>query len=390
MWRGTLQTCVGAALPLAVFACLLLKPSPTLADPAGPAVIAKVDQHLWPEAIDTPKSFDKASRASLLAYSLVLQEMQKLSDAEMLASFKIKSLNRASVEKWLKKELELSALNYQRASKNCVTGDWSCVGSSVNSSDLLRKAATWNHNTPQDLLAWRDNLTRFSRAYVAEQARLAALFPKVSSEIDRFNDREWNGDALEDRQFLLSFDDGPTGNQGTTDDTLRMLAVNRKTAIFFVLGENFQNRLSKTNAATLVDLYKNQCIASHGWEHQSHAKWDQWQDSIKRTQALLNTTFENNNVLPFFRPPYGQRKADSGPFFQEQGLQVALWNLDSQDWNSHVSADDISNRMITLMLIKRHGVLLFHDVHPKAKIALPTMFEALGHAVEWRDCHQAF
>jgi hypothetical protein len=44
--------------------------------------------------------------------------------------------------------------------------------------------------------------------------------------------------------------------------------------------------------------------------------------------------------------------------------------------------------MLTLMLIKRHGVLLFHDVHPKAKSALPIIFNELGNAVEWRDCHK--
>ncbi|MFC5474338.1 polysaccharide deacetylase family protein [Paraherbaspirillum soli] len=378
-----------AMLPLAVSAALCLTSLPALADAAGPAVVAKADQRLWPEPVNTQNGFDKASRASLLSYVLVLQGMQKLSDADMLTSFKIKSLNRVSVEKWLKKEFEFSLLNYQRASKTCVSTDWTCVGNPGNTSDLLKKAADWNQNIPQDLLPWRDNLSRFSHAYIAEQLRLAALFPKVSSEIDRFNDREWNGDAFEDRQFLLTFDDGPTAGNGTTDDTLRMLETNKRSAIFFVLGENFQNRSSKSSAAAMAGLYQNQCVASHGWEHQSHAKWEQWQDSIKRTHALLNTTFAKDTVYPYFRPPYGQRKADSGTFFQEQGLQVALWNLDSQDWNSHVTPDDIINRMITLMLIKRHGIMLFHDIHPKAKSALPVMFDALGKAVDWRDCHKA-
>ena len=127
----------------------------------------------------------------------------------------------------------------------------------------------------------------------------------------------------------------------------------------------------------------------HGWEHQSHAKWSLWQSSITRSQVLLNTTFGNSpDFLPLFRPPYGQRTADSGAFFQQKGLQVALWNLDSQDWNAQVNAEDIINRMLTLMLIKRHGILLFHDVHPKAKIALPVIFEELGNSVLWGECHQ--
>jgi peptidoglycan/xylan/chitin deacetylase (PgdA/CDA1 family) len=235
---------------------------------------------------------------------------------------------------------------------------------------------------------WHTNLAQFSRAYVAEQLRLAALFPHISSEIDIFNSNEWNGDNFTDRQFLLTFDDGPTQAQGNTDDTLAMLAAQQKSAVFFVLGENLHNRINKTNADSVATLYKNQCVANHGWEHQSHAKWANWQDSIQRTQALITSTLTTGNALPLFRPPYGQRKADSGAFFQQQGLQVTLWNLDSQDWNKQVNSDDILNRILTLMLIKRHGVLLFHDVHPKAKAALPLLFKEVGNAVEWRDCHQ--
>jgi peptidoglycan/xylan/chitin deacetylase (PgdA/CDA1 family) len=172
-----------------------------------------------------------------------------------------------------------------------------------------------------------------------------------------------------------------------------MLAAQQKSAVFFMLGSHLQNRLKKTNAANLAALYANQCVASHGWEHQSHAKWPQWQTSILNTQTLLKSVFSNPNpkiqsFVPLFRPPYGQRKADSGAFFQEQGLQVALWNLDSQDWNNHVDADDIVNRMTGLMLIKRHGVLLFHDIHPKANRALPILFDELSNAVKLRDCHQ--
>jgi peptidoglycan/xylan/chitin deacetylase (PgdA/CDA1 family) len=370
------------------FCFALSIPWQAVADYVGPAVVAKADHHLWGAAINTPAGFDLASRASLLVYVSALQDMQKLSDEEMLAAFKIKSINRVSVEKWVSKERALSLLNYQRASKDCLASDWTCVGYVSTTEDLLRNAVEANLKTPKEFQAWRDNLSSFSRSYVAEQLRLAALFPKVSSEIDLFNNSEMNGDSLADKQFFLSFDDGPTGVHGTSDETLAMLEMENKSAVFFVLGEHFQSRLSKTDAATLTALYKNQCVALHGWEHQSHAKWDQWQDSIKRTQALLNVTLPKNDVVPLFRPPYGQRKDDSGTFFKSQSLRVVLWNLDSQDWNSHVDINDVTNRMITLMLIKRHGVLLFHDVHPKAKIALPKIFEELGNVVEWGDCHQ--
>ncbi len=65
---------------------------------------------------------------------------------------------------------------------------------------------------------------------------------------------------------------------------------------------------------------------------------------------------------------------------------MALWNIDSQDWNKNVDANAVVNRIITLMLIKRHGVILFHDIHSKAKTALPIIFNLLGDAVVWGDC----
>ena len=383
-WNNWLES----LLPLGAVFIITAISMPVIADSVGPAVVAKADNKLWQPAINTTDGFNLASRASLLVYTVALHNIQKLTDAEMLTAFKIKSINRASVEKWVGKESSLTLQNYQRSSINCLVSDWTCVGVVSTFDDLLKKATESALTTPSQYLAWRDNLKAFTHAYVSEQIRLAALFPKVSSEIDLFNDNEWNGDHMADRQFSLSFDDGPTPMQGATDETLDMLSVKNKTATFFVLGDHFQSRLNKSAASSVITLYKNQCVASHGWEHQSHAKWEQWQDSIKRTQSLLNTTLPVVSVLPLFRPPYGQRKNDSGEFFKSQALRVALWNLDSQDWNSNVDVNDITNRMITLMLIKRHGVLLFHDVHPKAKVALPIIFEKFDNVVEWQDCHQ--
>lgn len=375
-------------LPLLAGGCLLFHEAAAYPG-VGPAAVAKTDRHLWQAPVDTPAGFDTASRTAILLYAQTLADMRQLSDADMLAAFKIKSINRASVEKWLNKELALSLHNYQHAAANCSagTGGWTCVGSLNATEELLKKAAEAVRAVPQNLSAWRDNFTAFAHRYAAEQLRLAALFPKVSSEIDLFNSNEWNGDALADREFLLTFDDGPTEPSGTTDATLNMLAKEKKSAVFFVLGGQFESRLKKSGAAAVSALYANQCVGSHGWEHQSHAKWEKWRESVAKTQALLNTALPHDTVMPLFRPPYGQRLADSGAFFQAQQQHVALWNLDSQDWSSAVDVNDIINRMTALMLIKRHGILLFHDVHPKAQAALPILFQELGSAVAWADCH---
>ena len=355
---------------------------------AGPAVVAKADFRQWPERVGTVPGFDRASRAAILEYSLALQQMGKLSDDDMLSAFKIKSVNRASVDKWLDKERVLSLLNYQRAAKQCGTSDWTCVGEVHSYDELLQKAGKVHGTMPQGYTAWRDNFEGFARAYVGEQLRLAALFPNVTSEIGLFNDSELNGDKLADRQFFLTFDDGPTATGGLTEKTLAMLRKEKLDGVFFVLGTRFQERTDKSSKQAMNALYSGQCVGTHGWEHKSHAKWDLWQESIERTQNLLKTTLAPDMVAPLFRPPYGQRKADSGAFFQSHSSRVALWDIDSQDWNHHVSADDVINRIITLMLIKRHGVLLFHDVHPKAWVAVPVITKTFGNSVNWGDCHR--
>lgn len=345
---------------------LILLLIPAIGYSAGPSVVANANRTLWSGKTDTEEGFDKASRASLLVYILGLHEVHSMSTQDIMTDTKIKSINSESVSKWLDNEVELSFKNYELASKNCHGRDWTCI----NINDL-------KSNTIPDS-AWLDNVKQFTHNYILEQVRLAALFPKVSSEIDLFNANEFNGNNLSDRKFLLTFDDGPTG--ANTEKTLNMLSETKKTAVFFVLGENFEKRKSNN----IVDLYKNQCVASHGWEHQSHAKWTEWQSSILKTQNLLQSTFKKQNSL--FRPPYGQRKADSGSFFKENKIKVVLWNIDSQDWNNKVSADDVVNRVEMLMLIKRHGIILFHDIHPKANVALPVIFNDTGNAVKWNDC----
>jgi peptidoglycan-N-acetylglucosamine deacetylase len=368
-----------------LFACLLFCQGYSLA--AGPAVVAKVDVTLWPEPINTPAGFDAASRAAILVYVDVLTQFAKRSDSDLQAAFKIKSFNRVSLDRWLKSELALSQKNYDFAAADCTkpaAATWSCAKSDSTADGFAKTATATLENTPDALQFWHLNFREFTNQYLAEQLRLAALFPSITSEIATFGTQEWMGDGLADRQFYLSFDDGPTAKQGNTDKTLAMLKRSNKSAVFFLLGENLEQRIHASDAAQLKVLYQGQCLASHGWQHRSHASWADWQSSVQRTHSLLGQTFAT--PLPLFRPPYGQRRADSKAFFAARQLHVALWNIDSQDWNAQVNAQDVAARVQTLMLIKRHGVLLFHDIHPKANVALPQLFATLGNAVQWGEC----
>lgn len=345
--------------------------------------VAVGNRRLWTESVNTANGFDRASRAAILFYALEL-------DARKTDENKI--FNRPSVVKWLDKELNLARQNYKQAAKTCQANDWTCIGETNNPDEFFTKARALQ--IPAALDSWQENIAEFVGVYVAEQIHLADIFPRTSSEIDLFNDNEWTGDGFGDRQFYLTFDDGPSFSGGNTDNVLQMLAAQKKTAVFFVLGQQFANRQKTNGAGALAKLYEGQCVGAHGWQHLSHEKGiysigTRWQDSVNKTIDLVKETFVGTSVfVPLFRPPYGQRKSDSGAFFQKENLQVALWNLDSQDWNAQINAEDIVNRMETLMLIKRRGVLLFHDIHPKAAKAVPVIINDFGSAVEWGDCHR--
>ena len=346
--------------------------------------VAVGNRRLWTESVNTQGGFDRASRAAILFYALEL-------DAQKTAENK--TFNRPSVNKWLNKELNLAQQNYQFATKTCQSNDWTCTNAATNSDDFVAKARALR--IPADFDSWQEKTAEFMGIYVAEQIHLADVFPTTSSEIELFNDNEFSGDRTSDRKFFLTFDDGPTASGGNTDNVLQILAAQKKSAVFFVLGQKFANRQKTNGVGALAQLYKGQCVGAHGWEHLSHEKRSRyavggkWQSSVTDTIALLKNSFDGTSIfLPLFRPPYGQRKSESGAFFQKEGLQVALWNMDSQDWNAQIQAEDLINRMEILMLIKRRGVLLFHDIHPKAQKAVPVIIAEFGSAVEWGDCHQ--
>lgn len=355
------------------------------AQAAGPATFATLDRGSWPEPLHSQAAFDTASRAEILTFAQALQASEGLDAAGWKARLGLKSANLQSLAEVREHFWQRLLENYRFARQSCVpTSDFCPLVEDVAS---LREQARQLVIAPgSPYFVWAGASQRFHLGYLNEQMRLAALFPRISSEIARFSDQERNGDELADMQFLLTFDDGPTALGGNSDKLAAWLRQQGLNGTFYVLGSNLQQRLQKTSAAALNQLYDGQCVASHGWEHKSHAGWADWQSSVIRTRELLQRELPHRYV-PLFRPPYGQRQADSQAFFAGQGQQVALWQIDSQDWSSKVSAEAAGQRVLTLMLLWRRGVLLFHDIHSKATGALPWLLQASqGAPLRWMDC----
>lgn len=352
--------------------CLLC--AATTVTAAGPKVMATLDRTALNEApLSSPAAYNQASRTEILAFAQALLQSEALSNEQLKQRLGVKQLNALSVERVRQRYWQRLLANYGHASKDCPHCE------KIDSLNALRSQAA------QAVIA--ELRIRFHQYYLYELLRLAALFPATSSEIDTFSAAEVTGAQFDDGQFLLTFDDGPTAANGNTDKLLADLRQQNLQALFFVLGENLQKRQQQHSAEEIAALYRGQCVGMHGWQHQSHSRWERWQNSVLDTAKLIQQTAPQSYV-PLFRPPYGQRRADSGPFFQQHGLRVVLWDIDSQDWSRQLSAQQVADRVLTLMLLWRQGIVLFHDVHSKAPTALNQLRPiADSGGFRWLDCH---
>ncbi|AZE98491.1 Polysaccharide deacetylase family protein [Pseudomonas orientalis] len=356
---------------------------------AAPVDVASLDRSTWPEKLGSPALFDVASRAEILmfAHGLIASEAQDETALKQRLGLKI--INLAAVDDLRRQLWQRLLENYTFAQQSCEE-DASFCYLVENMDDLREQAGKFEVSDDSFYIGWAAPSRHFHERYLDELLRKAALLPQISSEVARFGDHERNGDELNDRMFLLTFDGGPATAGGTTDWLADYLRKQKMNATFFALGSSLQSRVERSSAADVQALYQGQCVGIQGWQYRSHSHWVDWQDSITRSASLLQNLLPENYV-PLFRPPYGQRRADSQGFFQAQGLQVALWDIDSQDDPGRLKAEESAQRVLTLMLLWRKGVMVFHDTQDKARVALPMVLQSTAQSgLGWQDCREAF
>ncbi|MHC8304328.1 polysaccharide deacetylase family protein [Pseudomonas sp. PB3P13] len=356
---------------------------------AAPGDVATLDRSTWPEQLGNPTLFDVASRAEILMFARILLATESLDESSLAQRLNLRTVNIDSINRVRQRMWQRLLSNYTFAQKSCDQDASFCF--LVEDMDTLRQqAAKFQISDDSYYIKWAEPSRVFHVLYLDEQLRKAALFPQTSSEIDRFGDYERNGDAMHDRLFLLSFDSAANvvpDNSAWVADYLRKANVN---GTFFVLGKDIQTRLGQGSVAALQALYSAQCIGVQGWEFRSHSHWQDWQDSVRRSVELVKSKLPENFV-PLFRPPDGQRRADAEGFFNAQGLQVALWDIDAQDGAGKLKAEQSAQRVLTLMLLWRHGVINFNAKQEGVKTALPWLMTQTAHSgIGWEDCQEAF
>ncbi len=350
----------------------------------GPTKVATFDRELWGESLSSQSTFDKASRHEILSYVKQIINTNLSTKTALKKFVGRKKVNLLSVQKWKTFTKEKLLQNFQLAQATC-----------ISSNNLCKKVNSWaelaimarEYKPKPNKKKWFKASQTFFTYYLYEQARLAALFPKTTSEIEKLDVSEVQGFDSSDGEFLLTFDDGPKYKR--TKELTLLLQEKNIHGLFFVLGKNLEKSLSIYGKKKIKKLYSGSCVGSHGFIHKSHQRLKTWQSSYDKTRALItNNNLQNtlqNKV--WFRPPYGQRHKKLIGYLATLNDSVMLWNIDSQDWNRKLSAKKIEDRVLTLMLLHRKGIILFHDIHPKAIKVVEQLNEYRKQkSVSWVDC----
>ncbi|WP_085715882.1 polysaccharide deacetylase family protein [Pseudomonas sp. B28(2017)] len=356
---------------------------------AAPGDVATLDRSTWPEKLGNPTLFDVASRAEILMFSSVLLASESLEEPALAQRLGLRRINLESVNRVRQRMWQRLLTNYNYAQQSCDQDASFCF--LVEDMPTLREqAAKFQISADSYYIKWAEPSRVFHTQYLDEQLRKAALFPQTSSEVDRFGDYERTGDEMHDRLFLLTFDSAANATPDNTAWVTEYLRKSNMSGTFFVLGKDIQARLAEHSVSNLQATYSTQCIGVQGWEFRSHSHWQDWQDSVRRSAELVKSKLPENYV-PLFRPPDGQRRSDAEGFFKAQGLQVALWDIDAQDGAGKLKGNQSAQRVLTLMLLWRHGVINFNAKQDGVKTALPWLVtQTAPVGIGWEDCQDAF
>ena len=356
---------------------------------AAPGEVATLDRSTWPEKLDNPTLFDVASRAEILMFARVLLASEALDEAALAQRLGLRTINLESVNRVRQRLWQRLLANYNFAQQSC-DQDASFCFLVEDMATLREQAGKFQLSEDSYYTRWSEPSRLFHTQYLDEQLRKAALFPQTSSEVDRFGDYERNGDGMHDRLFLMTFDSAANATPDNTDWIAEYLRKANLSGTFFVLGKDLQARLNERSVASLQSTWSTQCIGVQGWEFRSHSHWQDWQDSVRRSVELAKSKLPENFV-PLFRPPDGQRRADAVAFFKAQGLQVALWDIDAQDGAGKLKGSQSAQRVLTLMLLWRHGVINFNVKQEGVKTALPWLITQTAQSgIGWEDCQEGF
>ena len=171
---------------------------------------------------------------------------------------------------------------------------------------------------------------------------------------------------LQDREVVLTFDDGPW--PATDTKVLAALARECVRATFFLIGKPASEHpdLVKRIAA------EGHTVAHHTWSHNNlkymsaenaEGEIDKGIAAVEKALHGVSTTVPST---PFFRYPFFEMTQATLDSLQKRGIAVFGADLLASDWNP-MKPDQQLKLLIERLNVARKGIILLHD--PKAQTA---------------------
>lgn len=171
------------------------------------------------------------------------------------------------------------------------------------------------------------------------------------------------------KMIAITLDDGP--HKTNTLKTLELFEKYNGRATFLMLGKNV-----KLYPDIVKTVYEHGFeIGSHSWDHPDLRKLDI--NAVNK--QIIDTQNEIFRITGFepkiIRPPYGATNDISKEAISNNGMKIALWNLDTEDWklkDANKIKDVIVNKAFD------GAVILVHDIHSFTIAGLEMALEELN------------
>ena len=156
----------------------------------------------------------------------------------------------------------------------------------------------------------------------------------------------------------LSFDDGPAftaDGYNSTKDILDTLEKYGARATFFMVG----SRINDSTAQLLKREVKLGCeLGNHTYAHTGYGK-NVTVDAIKSGSEAIKKA--SGKYPTIFRCPGGMITAEIQKECEKEGMPIAYWSVDTEDWKSR-DTDKIYNA--AMKNVYDGAIILMHDIYP--------------------------
>lgn len=189
----------------------------------------------------------------------------------------------------------------------------------------------------------------------------------------------YTGRSFPANKWVLTFDDGPHASH--------TMGIANALKAQGVKGEYFWlSKLVPGNAAIVSKIVAaGHGINSHSKNHADLTKLskanvtDQVVGSKDIITRVVRENGDANYTMKNFRCPYGACYAPKSSLVQgiiaDAGLNHIYWTVDSLDWQDK-NTTSVYNRVLKEMKAAGRGIVLFHDIHPRAENVLPLLFKS--------------